>query len=158
MWGDGFDQPKFYEALGRDAEFVCGPAPWLPELIDIRAGGLIPIARQYPGAREFVESYRREFPGPDLDYVSAGGYGACQVLVEAVRRAGSVEGGKVRDAILKMNHNTVFGPFRVDGNGIQVGHAHVLFQWQDGKKVIVWPEELAPGTLRFPTPPRTRRP
>jgi len=98
------------------------------------------------------------FPSADLDYVSAGGSGACQILVEAVRRAGSVEGGKVRDAILKMNYNTVFGPFRLDLDGIQVGHEYVLFQWQDGKKVIVWPEELAPGTLRFPTPPWTRRP
>ena len=25
--------------------------------------------------------------------------------------------------------------------------------WQDGKKGIVWPGELAPGTPRFPTPP-----
>jgi len=29
----------------------------------------------------------------------------------------------------------------------------VLFQWQDGKRAIVWPEELAPATPRFPTPP-----
>ena len=26
-----------------------------------------------------------------------------------------------------------------------------------GKKVIVWPEELAPGKPRFPTPPWSRR-
>ena len=158
MWGDGFDRPRFYELLGRDAEFVYGATPWLPELIVVRAGGLIPIARQYPGAREFVESYKREFPGADLDYVSAGGYGACQVLVEAVRRAGSVDGGKVRDAILALNHNTVFGPFRLDRDGIQVGHTYVVFQWQEGKRAIVWPEELAPGTLRFPTPPWNQRP
>jgi hypothetical protein len=31
-------------------------------------------------------------------------------------------------------------------------------QWQDGKKVIVWPEELAPGKPRFPTPPWSQRP
>ena len=49
--------PKFYEVLERDAEFVYGATAWVPELVDIRAGGLIPIARQYPGAREFVESF-----------------------------------------------------------------------------------------------------
>ena len=32
-----------------------------------------------------------------------------------------------------------------------------LFQWQDGRKVIVWPEELATGPPRFPTPPWTER-
>ena len=54
---------RLYEVLGRDAEFVFVAATWLPELVEVRAGGLIPIARQYPGAREFVESYRKEFPG-----------------------------------------------------------------------------------------------
>ena len=36
-------------------------------------------------------------------------------------------------------------------------HMMLLFQWQDGKKVIVWPEELAPGKPRFPTPPWRQR-
>jgi branched-chain amino acid transport system substrate-binding protein len=154
----GVDLPKFYEALGRDAEFVYGAATWLPELVELRAGGLIPIARQYPGAREFVESYNREFPGADLSFHSAAGYGGCQILVEAVRRAGSLDGQRLREAILKMDRNTVYGGFRVDRDGVQVAHKRVLFQWQDGKKVIVWPEELATGKPRFPTPPWTQRP
>ena len=77
----GVDLPKFYEVLGRDAEFVYGATPWLPELVNIRAGGLVPIARQYPGAREFVESYKREFPGADFSYHAAAGYGGCEILV-----------------------------------------------------------------------------
>jgi branched-chain amino acid transport system substrate-binding protein len=62
----GGDLPKFHEVLGRDAEFVYGALPWDPELVTLRAGGLIPVARQYPGAREFVESHKKEFPGADL--------------------------------------------------------------------------------------------
>ena len=154
----GVDLPKFYEALGRDAEFVYGSTAWVPELVELRAGGLIPIARQYPGAREFVESYKKEFPGVDLSQFSAAGYGGCQILVEAIRRAGSLDSGKLREAILKMDRNTVFGGFRVDRDGVQIGHKRVLFQWQNGKKVIVWPEELAPGKARFPTPPWSQRP
>jgi branched-chain amino acid transport system substrate-binding protein len=141
-----------------NAEFVYGTTPWLPELVELRAGGLIPIARQYPGAREFVESYNKAFPGADLSYHSAAGYGGCQILVEAIRRAGSLDSEKLRDAILKMDHNTVFGGFRVDRDGLQIAHKMLLFQWQDGKKVIVWPEELAPGKARFPTPPWSQRP
>jgi branched-chain amino acid transport system substrate-binding protein len=121
-------------------------------------GGLIPIARQYPGAREFVESYRREFPGADFSYQSAAGYAICQILVEAVKRAGSLDGAKIRDAILKLDLHTVFGAFKVDQDGFQIAHKMLLFQWQDGKKVIVWPEELAPGKPRFPTPPWSQRP
>jgi branched-chain amino acid transport system substrate-binding protein len=153
----GVDLPKFYEVVGRDAEFVYGATPWLPELVELRAGGLIPIARQYPGAREFVESHRKEFPGADLSFFSAAGYGGCQILVEAIRRAGSLDSEKLREAILKMDHNTVFGGFRVDRDGVQIAHKRVMFQWQDGKKVIIWPEELAPGKPRFPTPPWSQR-
>lgn len=108
----------------------------------LRAGGLVPIARQYPAAREFVESYRKEFPGADLSYQTAQGYGACQILLEGIRRAGSLDGDVIRDVILKMDLNTVFGAFRVDQHGVQIAHKMLMFQWQDGKKVVVWPEEL----------------
>ena len=153
----GGDFPQFYQRLGRDAEFVYGSSQWEAELVTLRAGGLIPIARQYPGAREFVESHRKEFPGVQLSYHSAAGYGGCQVLLEAIRRAGSVDGEKVRDALLKMDFHTVFGAFKVDADGLQIAHKMVMFQWQDGKKVIVWPDELAPGKPRFPTPPWSER-
>ncbi len=154
----GVDMPTFYDILGRGAEFVYGASQWEAELVTLRAGGLIPIARQYPGAREFVESHRKEFPGAQLSYHSAAGYGGCQVLIEAIRRAGSLDNEKVRDAILKMELNTVFGAFKVDQDGFQIAHKMVIFQWQDGKKVVVWPEEIAPGKLRFPTPPWKERP
>jgi branched-chain amino acid transport system substrate-binding protein len=153
----GGEPPQFYNILGRGAEFVYGTSQWEPELVTLRAGGLIPIARQYPGAREFVASHQKEFPGAELSYQSAGGYGACQVLMEAIRRAGSLDSEKVRAAIVKMDPNTVYGAFKVDKDGFQVGHKDVMFQWQDGKKVIVWPEELAPGKPRFPTPPWSQR-
>jgi branched-chain amino acid transport system substrate-binding protein len=153
----GVNLPKFHELIGRVAEFVYGPTQWEPELVTLRAGGLVPIARQYPGAREFVESHRKEFPGADLSYQTAQGYGACQILLEGIRRAGSLADEKVRDAILKMDLHTVFGAFKVDRDGVQIGHKMLLFQWQDDKKVIVWPEELAPGKPRFPTPPWGQR-
>ncbi len=154
----GGDLPKFYEVLGRSAEFVYGAAAWELELMALlRAGELVPLARRYPGAREFVESYRKEIPGADLSYHSAAGYGGCQVLVEAIRRAGSLDGNKVRAAILNMNFNTVYGGFKVDRDGVQTAHTMLTFQWQNGKKVIVWPDELAPGKPRFPTPPWSQR-
>jgi branched-chain amino acid transport system substrate-binding protein len=154
----GGDLPKFYEVLGRSAEFVYGAAAWELELMALlRAGELVPLARRYPGAREFVESHRKEFPGADLSYHTASGYGGCQVLVEAIRRAGALDGEKIRAAILNMSLNTVYGGFKVDRDGLQVAHTMLTFQWQDGKKVIVWPDELAPGKPRFPTPPWSQR-
>jgi hypothetical protein len=61
------------------------------------------------------------------------------------------------DAILKLDFNAVFDAFKVDADGRQIAHKMVTIQWQDGKRVIVWPEELAPGKPRFPTPPWSRR-
>jgi branched-chain amino acid transport system substrate-binding protein len=119
---------------------------------------LIPIARQYPGAREFVEFHKKEFPGADLSNISANAYGGCQILLEGIRRAGSLDSEKLRDAILKLDYHTVYGAFRVDRDGVQIGHQMLMFQWQDGRKVIVWPEELAPGKPRFPTPSWNQRP
>ena len=56
-----------------------------------------------------------------------------------------------------MDHNTVYDAFRVE-DGVQIAHKRALIQWQDGKKAIVWPEELAPGKPHFPTPPWSQRP
>ncbi|HWU37412.1 MAG TPA: amino acid ABC transporter substrate-binding protein, partial [Candidatus Acidoferrum sp.] len=154
----GVDLQKFYEVLGRTTEFVYGSSQWQPELVTVRAGGLVPIAREYPGAREFVEAYRQEFPRADLSYHSASGYGGCQVLLEAIRRANSLNSERIRGAILRLDINTVFGAFKVNKNGLQIAHKTLIFQWQDGKKVIVWPDELAPGKPRFPTPPWKERP
>jgi len=153
----GGDLPKFYSTLGSTAEFVYGASQWEAELVTLRAGGLIPIARQYPGAAEFIEAYRKEYPGADFSYHAAGGYGGCEVLIEAIKRAGSIDGEKVRAAILKLDYHNVYGRFKVDADGFQVAHKMVLFQWQDGKKVIVWPDDLAPGRPRFPTPPWSER-
>ena len=57
-----------------------------------------------------------------------------------------------------MEVHTVYGAFKVDPDGFQIGHRMVTFQWQDSKKVIVWPDELAPIKARFPTPPWSQRP
>ncbi len=140
----GGDLPKFYDLLGKNAEFVYGSTQWEPEL-------------PYPGAREFNESFKMEFPGVGLSYHSAGAYGGCQVVVEAIKRAGSLDGEKIREAILKTDTNTVYGGFKVDQDGFQISHKMVTFQWQEGKKVIVWPDELATGKALFPTPPWSQR-
>ena len=140
----GGDLPTFYQLLGRNAEFVYGATQWEPEL-------------PYPGSKEFVVAYSVEFPGRDLSYHSAGGYAGCQILVEAIKRAGSLDREKIREAVLKMDYNTVYGGFKVDPDGFQVSHKMVMFQWQDGKKVIVWPDELAAGKARFPMPPWNQR-
>lgn len=140
----GGDLPKFHDLLGKNAEFVYGATQWEPEL-------------PYPGAREFGEAYRKSFPGADLSYHSAVSYAGCQVLLEGIRRAGSLDGEKIRDAILLMNIATIFGTFKVDAEGFQTAHKMSMFQWQGSRKVVVWLEEVAQGKALFPTPPWKQR-
>jgi branched-chain amino acid transport system substrate-binding protein len=140
----GGDLPKFYELLGKNAEFIYGATQWEPEL-------------PYPGSKEFTAAYNKEYPGTSLSYHTAGGYAGCQVLVDAIKRAGSLDGVKIRDAIMKTDASNVYGGFKVDPDGFQISHKMVMFQWQDGKKVIVWPDDLAAGKMRFPTPAWNQR-
>jgi len=51
-----------------------------------------------------------------------------------------------------MEIKTAFGDYKVDADGFQVAHKMVMLQWQDGKRVVVWPDDLAGGKARYPTP------
>jgi branched-chain amino acid transport system substrate-binding protein len=139
----GGDLPEFYGLLKQNAEYIYGATQWEKAL-------------PYPGNNEFNEAYTKEF-GREPVYHSAAGYSGCQVYVEAVKRAGTLDADKVRDVLLKLEMKTAFGDYKVDQDGFQLAHKMVMTQWQDGKKVIVWPDELANGKPRFPTPPWTGR-
>jgi branched-chain amino acid transport system substrate-binding protein len=130
--------PKFYETLGSSAESIYGASQWEPGSVKLAEGGA-----RYPGAREFVEAYRTEFPGMEPSYHSASGYAGCGLLLEAIKRAGSLDRAKLRETLLAFDVDTIFGPFKVDGDGFQIGHRMQTFQWRNGNKVIVWPEEPA---------------
>lgn len=139
----GGDLPEFYQLVGRNAEYVYGATQWEPTL-------------PYPGIREFVDSYRQTFKREAV-YHSAAGYSGCQVFVEGVRRAGSLDSERVREALLALRMRTPFGDYQVNERGFQIGRSMLLMQWQDGAKVLVWPDDVATGKLRFPTPPWKNR-
>ena len=139
----GGDLPEFYNLLKQNAEYVYGASQWEPQL-------------KYPGQKEFVEAYTKEF-GREPVYHSATVFGGCLIFAEAVRHAGTLDSDKIREQLLKLEMRTPFGDYKVDADGFQLAHKMVTSQWQDGRKVIVWPEGLATGTARFPTPPWTQR-
>jgi amino acid/amide ABC transporter substrate-binding protein, HAAT family (TC 3.A.1.4.-) len=48
---------------------------------------------------------------------------------------------------------TFYGVIKIDpATGSQVGHEMVLGQWQNGRFVIVWPQEAAEARLYYPLP------
>ncbi len=139
----GGDLPEFYDLLKQNAEYVYGATQWDDQL-------------PYPGQKEFVTAYKKEF-GHEPVYHSAAGYSGCVVYGEGVKRAGTLDSDKVREALLKLEMKTAFGDYKVDETGFQVAHKMVILQWQEGKKHIVWPDELAGIKARFPTPPWNAR-
>jgi len=139
----GGDLPEFYDTLKGNAEYIYGATQWEPVL-------------NYPGNKEFFESYKAEFKH-EPSYHSAAGYAGCLIYAEGVRRAGSLEADKVREQLLKLEMRTMFGDYKVDQDGFQLAHKMVTFQWQKEKKVIVWPDDLAQGKILFPTPPWNQR-
>ena len=139
----GAAYPDFPKALGKTAEFVYAGSYWEPDL-------------SYPGNREFVAAYEKEFRrAPSSN--SAASYAACHLFVDAVRRTGSLDSDLVRGDLLKLKTTTVFGDFAVDERGYQIGHKATTVQWQDGRSVLVWPDGVATGKARFPTPPWSGR-
>ena len=135
--------PEYYQRLGKDAEFVYSATFWEASL-------------PYPGNREFVAAYEKEFNrAPAVQ--SANSYAGCQIFAKAVERAGTTDSEKLREVLLALKTKTVLGDFAVDERGFQVGQKAVTIQWQDGKQAVVWPEKLATGKLRFPTPPWHQR-
>ena len=124
--------PDYYQRLGKDAEFVYSGSFWEAGLPN-------------PGNGEFVGSYEKEFKrAPAVQ--SANAYAGCQLFVAAVQRAGTTDSGKLRETLLALKTKTVLGDFAVDERGFQIGHKAITIQWQDGKQVVVWPDELASGT------------
>lgn len=139
----GAAYPDFPKALGKTAEFVYAGSYWEPTL-------------PYPGNREFVAAYQKEFArAPSAN--SAAAYASCQLFVDAVRRVGSLDSDRLREEILKLKTKTVFGDFAVDERGYQTAHRAVTIQWQGGSPALVWPDEAATGKPRFPTPPWSGR-
>ncbi|TVP45214.1 MAG: hypothetical protein EA350_09710 [Gemmatimonadales bacterium] len=143
MFGTSGAVSEFQEALGETAEFAYGLSAWEPSLPN-------------PGIDDFVEAYRSEF-GQEPSFHAAGAYGSCQIFMEAIRTAGSLEADSIRDVLLALETTTVFGSYAVDERGYQVANRGTFIQWQDGEKVVVWPDDVATAAPRFPTPPWAER-
>jgi branched-chain amino acid transport system substrate-binding protein len=139
----GGDIPEFYTLLKQNAEYVYGSTQWDEAL-------------PYPGQKEFLAAYGKKFKH-EASYHAAAGYAGCLIYAEAAKRAKSLDSDLVRAELLKLKIRTAFGDYAVDQDGFQIAHKMVMIQWQDAKRLVVWPDDLANGKLRYPTPPWSQR-
>ena len=94
----GGDLPEFYDLLKQNAEYVYGATQWEPTLA-------------YPGQKEFLAAYKKEFKH-EPSYHAAAGYAGCLLYVEAVKRAGTLDSDKVRDELFKLETRRPSGTTR----------------------------------------------
>jgi branched-chain amino acid transport system substrate-binding protein len=134
----GSDLPEFSQQLGRSAEYIYSPTPWEPEM-------------PFPGSKEFVEAYRKLW-NHDPIYQSAAAYGGVLIFEKAIRQVGSLDREKIRETLLKLEDTNLFGTYRVDERGLQIGRKMAVLQWRDGKKVVVWPKAAAAAEPVYPAP------
>ncbi len=118
---------EFYEALGKDADYILCDGFW---------------SMDYPfaGAKELGESFYKDFKKYS---VGAGMYYAvCQILWQGIEKAGTLDSAEVRQAVLDNKFDTVMGKVDYDERGIAF-FPLAEFQWWNGKQEVVYPFEYS---------------
>ena len=76
--------------------------------------------------KEFIEAYEKRF-GEKPNYHAGNAYGALQVTEAALKKAGSFDNEKLRDALATIEVHSVFGRYKVDAKGMN-SHEGLTFQ------------------------------
>jgi branched-chain amino acid transport system substrate-binding protein len=146
--------PAFYEALTTNAEGVMGPSHW-EYGVTFSKEGAKEYKRQWigPSQDEFVALFKKAV-GKDIlpDYHAAEAGASVLALVMAIEKAQSIDSLPVRKALGELTFVSFYGGWDIDDTGLQVGHDMVDVQWQDAKRVIVWPEDAKTGDFVYPMP------
>jgi branched-chain amino acid transport system substrate-binding protein len=103
----------------------------------------------FPGSKAFYDSFLAAY-GQEPSYHAASAYTAGVLLAAAIRTAGSIDRNRIRDVLASMDMMTLLGRYGVDRTGMQTQFFQLTIQWIDGRKEVVWPEELSTAHPRFP--------
>jgi len=118
-----------------------------------------------PLTMKFYQAYTKRWLVEPEGYGTSSSYSAVYVLADAIRRAGSLDSDKLVAALEKTGMDSVYGKIAFDPKNHQVipsynpkeGAVGTWFQWQEGKRVVIWPSTIAMGKIRIPpgvTPPK----
>jgi len=146
--------PAFYKALTTNAEGVMGPSHW-EYGVTFSAEGAKKYKKDWigPSQDEFVALFKKAV-GSDIlpDYHAAEAGASVLALVMGIEKAQSLDSLPVRKALGDLTFMSFYGGWEIDETGLQVGHDMVDLQWQNGVRVIVWPEIAKTGDFVYPMP------
>lgn len=120
----------YYDDLGINAEGVFSSSHW-------EANSENHNERCENFIYEFLKEYQTE-----PTYNAAAAYAACQVIEIVITSNKSLDKEKFSDQLFKINEATVIGKLDFDKTGMQIRKYPYIIQWQQGRKEIVWPENL----------------
>ena len=137
----------FRRALGKDADGASGMTAWLPS----------PTLKDhwFGDAEQFAKAWKAKF-GYDPDYHAAAGVAAVEALVNAIQSAGSLDAGKVRDALAKTNFESLYGKIAFNDKG-QINLPQIMIQIQNDKVVPIFAGKEFINKLEYPLPPWDKR-
>ncbi|MBW1668460.1 MAG: ABC transporter substrate-binding protein [Deltaproteobacteria bacterium] len=142
------EQPGFWKATEGKGEYC---------LANVVNAGNAP-SNATPWTMKFVEAYKKRWGLEPEGYGTSSSYMAPYVLKEAIERAGSLDSEKVVAALEKTDMVGVYGRIRFDPKSHQVipsldpekGAVGTIFQWQAGRRVVVFPKSIAMGKIKLP--------
>ncbi len=125
-------------------------------VVTICETGCVP-SNVMPKTMKFYNAFKKRWGVAPRSSGSVAAYEALWVLKDAIERAGTLDKDKLIASLEKTNLPAVRGTIRFDKNHqIIYGYdpkASVLgcwIQWQDGKRVCIFPEAAATGTIKMP--------
>ena len=138
----GVPSADFRKALGKDADYAFGMTAWLPSpaLKD----------RWFGDAAQFAKAYKAKY-GYEPDYHAASGVSDVEAMVQAIEDAGSIEPKKVRDALAKVNFESLYGPIKFSADG-QIDLPQIVIQVQDGQVAEIFNAKGLVGHPKYPMP------
>ncbi|MEX0765660.1 MAG: ABC transporter substrate-binding protein, partial [bacterium] len=102
----------------------------------------------------FVRRYRERFNEEPTSYWAPLAYTNLITVADAIRRAGSLDLAVLTRAMKATDYEGPIGmrlTFKRSIQGQNQGFTRLIaFQWQNGKQVVVWPQEVAGGRLVYP--------
>lgn len=142
------EQPGFWKATDGKGEFT---------LCNVVNAGNAP-SNATPWTMKFYDAYTQRWGIEPEGLGTSSSYMAVYVLKDAIERAGSLDSDEVVTALEKTDVMGVYGRLRFDpkshqvipANDPQEGAVGSILQWQDGKRVVVYPKSIATGEILLP--------
>jgi len=142
------EQPGFWDASEGKGEYC---------LANVVNAGNAP-SNATPWTMKFVEAYKKRWNIEPEGYGTSSSYMVPYVLKDAIERAGSLKSDAIIEALEKTDMMGVYGRIKFDPQSHQVvpslepeeGAVGTVFQWQAGKRVVVFPKSIAMGEIQLP--------